>query len=145
MYKRSVLPLEIASLYNSIRSRECVVPPLYKTNTQVLLWTLHTQVSMLYASEHWPLDLVNNKSWPLDILNNTSWPLDIVNNTSGPLDIVNNTSWPLDIVNNTSWPLDILNNTSWPLDIVNKTSWPIDIVYVHLPLKPCLLWATYHY
>jgi len=28
MYKRSVLPLEIASLYKSMRSRERVVPPL---------------------------------------------------------------------------------------------------------------------
>jgi len=28
MYKRSVLPLKIASLYNSIRSHERVVPPL---------------------------------------------------------------------------------------------------------------------
>jgi len=28
MYKRSVLPLKIALLYNSMRSRERVVPPL---------------------------------------------------------------------------------------------------------------------
>jgi len=32
MYKRSVLPLEIASLYNSMRSRERVVPPLAVTH-----------------------------------------------------------------------------------------------------------------